>query len=179
MIRVNLLPVKRRKKPIPVPPFIGALVVILFCTAIGLIYTSSHLNKKIKDYTTQRQANQAKIAELDKQIKEVQNYEANNKAFEEKKNIIERLQQTQNAPVRLMVETVSRVTGGVWLDSLDENNWLIKISGKGFSNAEIVSFVDSLKGSDYFLNVVLVETKKIRIKDVPVYSFKLTMRMKV
>ncbi len=179
MIRINLLPVKRRKKPIPVPPFIGALVVILFCTAIGLAYTSSYLNKKIKSYTVQRQNNQKKIAELDKQIREVQNYEANNKAFEEKKNIIERLQQTQNAPVRLMVEMVSRVTGGVWLDSLEENNWLIKISGKGFSNAEIVTFVDSLKGSEYFSNVVLVETKKINIEDVPVYSFKIMMHMKV
>ncbi len=179
MIRVNLLSVKRRKKPIPVPPFIGALVVILFCTAIGLIYTSYYLNNKIKDYTIQKQTNQNKIAELDKKIKEVQNYEANNKAFEEKKNIIERLQQTQNVPVRLIIELAARLTGGVWFDSLDENNWLIKISGKGFSNAEIVTFVDSLKKSEYFSDVVLIETKKVRIKNVPAYSFKLTMHMKV
>ena len=179
MIRVNLLPVKRRKKPIPIPPFLGALVLILFCTGIGLVYTSSYLNKKIAGYTAQRKNNEKKIAELDKKIKEVQNYEANNKAFEEKKNIIEQLQHSQNAPVRLMIETVLRLTDGVWLDSLDENNWMIKIAGKSFSNAEIVNFVDSLKGSEYFSGVVLIETKKVRIKNVPAYSFKLTMHMKV
>jgi len=179
MIRVNLLPVKRRKKPTIVPPFIVLMVFILLFSGIGMGVVTYRLNAKITNYTKQKNQNQKRIQELDEKIREVQNYEANNKEFEEKRQIIEKLQRSQNAPVRLMKELAARLTDGVWLESVKEDNWNISLSGMGFTNADIVTFVDSLKGSKYFVDVVLLNTVRKKVGEVPVYSFTIKTRLQI
>lgn len=179
MIRVNLLPVKRRKKPTPVPPFIVGLVFLLLFEGIGLAVMSYQMNGRIDKYNEQKAANAARIAELDKTIREVRDYEANKKAFEEKIGVIERLEQTQNAPVRLLAELAANLSDGVWLETLKEAGWGITITGKGFTNADIVQFVDNLKRSPHFDEVVLVKTQRMQVGQVPVYQFVMRAKLKV
>jgi len=179
MIRVNLLPVKRRKKPTPVPPFVVGLVFILLFETIALGVTSYQMNRRIDRYEAQKRQNAARLKELDQKIREVRDYEANKKAFEEKIAIIERLEQTQNAPVRLLSELAANLSDGVWLDTLRESRWKVTLTGKGFTNADIVGFVDNLKASPYFTEVVLVKTERTKVGEVPVYRFTVRARLKV
>jgi len=179
MIRVNLLPVKRRKKTAPVPAWVMVLVFLLLVTGLGLVYTSHYMNSRIKSFTAQKKQNEARLKELDKQIREVKNYEQNNREYEEKSQVIEQLGKNQNAPVRMVLELAKSLTDGVWVVSLKERGGQIDLKGKGFTNSEIVNFVDSLKTSEYFSDVVLVETKRETVGDIPVYSFSARLRLKV
>jgi Tfp pilus assembly protein PilN len=175
MIRINLLSVKRKKKPAQVPLFVVLAVLLLTVSGIGIAYGHYYLADKAKQYTARRAQNQQRLDELEQKIQEVKNFEENNKDFERKKGIIERLGKSQNAPVILLNEIGVRLTDGIWLETLDESNWQIKVVGKSFSNAEIVNYIDSLKNSKLFNNVVLVETKKEGGTDTPLYSFSLTL----
>ena len=119
------------------------------------------------------------IEELSRVIKDVDDFEANNREFEQKRKVIEDLQTSQNAPVQLVNEIVSRMTDNVWLDSLTESSWNISLNGRGYSNADIVALVESLKSSALFKDVVLVHTKRAEEQGIPVYAFTITMRMQV
>lgn len=179
MIRVNLLPVKRRKKRTPIPPFVVVLVLVLLLMGIGLAFTTHNLNKTIEQYAAEKAANDQQIQELSRIIKDVDDFEANNREFEQKRKVIEDLQTYQNAPVQLVNEIVSRMTDNVWLDSLTESQWNISLAGRGYSNADIVAFVESLKSSAVLKDVVLVQTRRAQEQGVAVYAFTITMRMQV
>jgi len=179
MIRVNLLPVKRRKRQASVPPYILVLVLVLLLVGTGLAFMTHSLNGTIEEYIAEKSANDAEIKNLNKIIKDVDDFEANNREYEQKRKVIENLQTYQNAPIQLLNELIARMVDNVWLDSLTENNWNISLTGKGYSNADIVAFVDSLKASPHFKDVVLVQTKRADEQGIPIYAFSITMRMQV
>lgn len=179
MIKINLLPTKRKKKPTPVPMFIVAMAFLVVFAVIASGYAVYFLNSKIKDLEAQKRANQNKIAELNKKIEEVKGFEQRNKVFMERKKIIEELTMNQSLPVRVLDEISRRLTDGIWLDALKISRGGISISGDGFSNSDIVTYVQSLKGSSLFTNVVLLGTTRTEISGVTVYKFNINFDLSV
>lgn len=179
MIKVNLLPVKRKKKPKPIPSFIVTMVIITIVTIIvmaNLVFLfSSRLSAKKKDF----KANESKIAELKQKIKEVENFEQLNKTIQQKSSIIEQLRRNQSIPVKLLDETSSLLPNGVWIDAMTVSGENVNIEGYAFANSDIVSYVDNMKNSQVFTEVYLQESKSIIIENTPLYIFKLTFKIKV
>jgi type IV pilus assembly protein PilN len=176
MIKINLLPVKRKKKPKPVPPFVIAAVLLLTASAIASFYVSYYFKEKIGELEDQKTSKTAEIARLDERIKEVQDFEALNQKATERKNIIEQLTATQSVPVKILDEMSMRLTEAVWLTSMDITSGKIDILGFGFSNDDIVAFVQSLKGSTLFQDATLLETSQTTTDGVQTYTFKITMK---
>lgn len=178
MIKINLIPVKRKKKPKPIPMFIVWGVLLLILSGIGAAYTSYYLKDKIKNLELQKASNEAKIATLKDRIKEVSNFEKLNKTFTEKKQVIETLRANQSIPVKLLSEFNKYMTEGVWFNNLSVSGSIIQIEGAGFSNSDIVSFIQNLKNSAMLSDSVLEETRMAKQDGVDVYTFKLTIKMK-
>ncbi len=179
MIRVNLLPVKRRKKAKPLPSFVIALVLVLTFTAVGIGWTTYWIQGKIAELNEKIAKDEAHLEELKIIVAEVEDYEKNNADFERKKEVIEKLKRNQNAPTRFLHEIAANLADGVWVSSIKESGWAVTLRGYGFSNTDIVNYMDNLKSSPYINNVELVETKQTKLGDVRLYSFEARFRLKV
>ncbi|MDA8087288.1 MAG: PilN domain-containing protein [Nitrospiraceae bacterium] len=201
MIRINLLQHKRRKKGKKVPSFITAGLGLLLLAIIVTFYFDYSMKGRLSSLAQQKAGNDNKIAMLQSKIAEVQNFEKLNTKFKERKQIIEQLRQNQALPVKILDEISTRLTDGVWLNSLNispapalpakvqrgpktaqpaggaiSDN--IQMSGFGYTNDDIVQFVQTLKASSLFTDVYLIGTSKTSISGVEAYSFSLTMKVK-
>jgi type IV pilus assembly protein PilN len=179
MIKVNLIPIKRKKKAKPVPTFllIGILVTIIAVFISGFfIYKAS---AKLSDKQSESAKNEKTLADLKEKIKAVENFEQLNKTFEQRTKIIEQLSKNKSVPVMLLDEVSKLLPIGVWLDKMTVSDTNVKISGYGFTNTDIVAFVDNIKASQFFTDAYLLQSQSKKVDDVPAYQFELTFKIKV
>jgi len=178
MIRINLIPAKKKKKAKPVPKFVIALVVLTLISAVASWLAVSYYNGKISDLQNQKRSNEAKIAELKKKIEEVEGYEERNRIFQERRKLIEELTKNVSLPAKVLDELAARLTQGVWVTAISISRNSISISGVGFSNSDIVDYIESLKASPMFEGVMLGGTTSATISQTNVYNFTLKMNIK-
>jgi Tfp pilus assembly protein PilN len=178
MIRINLLPTKRKRALIIPPPVIygvAALVVLIIITVILTLF----LNKQISTVQNQIFAKEQRLKSLQSRLEEVKNYERDNEEFRKKTQVIEQLKKNQIAPLRLLDEVSEMLPKGVWLSELVDNAGIISVSGYAHTNYDLVTYVQKLKESKYIEDVTLVESRQRDIDDFSVYKFKLTFKIKV
>ena len=178
MIKINLIPAKRKKKPKHVPPFIIAMILLLIVSGVASAYAVYYMDSKVQDLELKKKVNVGKIAKLDKRIREVKDFEKLNQSFLKRKKIIEELTKSQSVPVRVLDEMSRRLTDGIWLVSMKISATGVTISGVGFSNTDIVSFVQNLKVSALFENVVLGGTQLKKSGTVETYTFNIRLNIK-
>lgn len=179
MIRINLLPVKRKKKPKPLPTFVVSVTIIAVFFAVGLFYLYFYYNRSLSAVKTQHEQNKIRIAELKKRIQEVDNFEKLNKTFDERNKVIEQLRRNQNVPAMMLDEISRHLPNGVWLKSMNYVGGTVTIEGYAFSNSEVVSYVDNLKGAKRFAEIYLQESKQAEIEKIPLYIFKMTFKVTI
>ena len=179
MIRINLLPTKRKKKAIEFPiHFIPGIFVTVIAAVLMIVYYF-YLNNQISTMKADKAAKEQRLIEIKEKIKEVENYEKDNEAFRQKNNVIEELKAKQAAPLILLDEVSNMLPKGVWLTSLAESGGTIKISGVAFTNPDLVNYVQNLKGSKYMTDVQLIESRQAKIEQSSVYNFSLSFKMKI
>lgn len=179
MIRVNLLPTKRRKKPKAVPTFLIYIALVTTVIIIASGYVFWYLNSQLTSLKQQKKANETQIAELKNKIKEVENFEAQKKTLEQRKNIIEQLRKNQSLPVRILIEMSNVLPNGVWLQNMAVAGENINISGSGFTNEDVVNYVDNLKKSKLFTDIYLQGSTKSEVGKIIMYQFSITCKAKV
>ena len=159
MIKVNLLPVKRKKKSKPVPTFLVTGILLTIIAGIVMAYLVFFFNSRLSDRKAQFESNEKRIAELKQQIKEVEGFERRNKTFQDRNSIIEQLSRNKSLPVKLLDEMNTVLPTGIWLVGMSVGAKDVNISGYGFSNNDIVSYVNNMKNSPLFTEVYLNESK--------------------
>jgi type IV pilus assembly protein PilN len=179
MIKVNLLPVKRKKKAKPLPSFLLATIAVTVAACLIMGYLVFFFTTRLSERKTTFAKNETKIAELKEKIKAVEDFEKRNKSFKERNDIIEQLSKNRSVPARLLDELSTLMPAGIWLRTLSITGDSISLDGYGFSNTEIVTYVDNIKGSKLFTEVYLQESKSMELEKIPLYMFKLTLKMKV
>ncbi len=178
MIRINLLPSGKKKAVVIPPAFIyGTISAVLLLIAI--IVSFIYLNGKISNMEAEIFTKEKKLNELKLVLKEVENYEKDNAEFRMKTQIIEQLKRNQIIPLRLLDEVSEMLPNGVWLTNLIDQGGSVSIRGYAFSNSDLVTYVQNLKGSKFVTDVMLVESRQDAIDKYMVYRFKLTFKVKV
>lgn len=179
MIRINLLPAKRKKKASEFPiHFIPGIFITVAAVVLMIVYYF-YLNNQISTKKAEKTTKEQRLVEIKEKIKEVENYEKDNEAFREKNKVIEELKAKQAAPLRLLDEVSNMLPKGVWLTELAASGGTVKISGVAFANADLVNYVQNLKGSQYLTDVQLVESRQAKIEESTVYNFSLLFKMKI
>ena len=178
MIKVNLLPVKRKKKHKPIPSFIVTMVIIVLVTIIVMANLAFFFNSRLSKKKALFKTNENKIVELKQKIKEVENFEQLNKTIEQRNGIIEQLRKNQNMPVRLLDEANNLLPSGIWLDKMAVSGENVSMEGYAFANSDIVTYIDNIKNSQIFTEVYLQESKSTTIENTLLYMFKLTFKIK-
>jgi type IV pilus assembly protein PilN len=179
MIRINLLPAKRKKKASEFPIHFIPGIFVSIITLVLLVVYFFYLNNQIASIKADRTAKEQRLAEIKEKIKEVENYEKDNEVFREKNKVIEELKAKQAAPLILLDEVSNMLPRGVWLTSLTDNGGIITISGVAFTNPDLVNYVQNLKGSKYMSDVQLIESRQAKIEQSSVYNFSLSFKMKI
>ncbi|WP_353684114.1 PilN domain-containing protein [Thermodesulfovibrio sp. 3907-1M] len=184
MIKINLLPKKEIKKAgkkieiklsgeivkkLAIP--VGLTLIVLVAILVYCEITKSALEKDI-------QLQKRTIEGLQKKIQEVKKFEAMNKDIEAKAKLIENLKKMQSAPVSILSIVVKRLPDGVWLTALTFDN-TITVEGIGFSNLNVVQFVDNLKATPELQDVYLVESQQTEFEKQAVYKFTVKFKLKV
>jgi type IV pilus assembly protein PilN len=177
MIKVNLLPVKKKKKKKPLPTFLISMVLITLLAGAILAYLIFVFSGRVSERQAKVKEDEAKIAELKQKIKDVEDYEKRNAVFQKRKEIIEKLGKNKSFPVKILDEISALLPAGVWLTSMDVKADTVNLSCTAFSNTDVVNYVDNIKKSKLFTDVYLQESVQTQTSGVPLYNFRLTFKV--
>ncbi len=180
MIKINLLPTKK-KPPKKVTELQQQLILgtlILGLVVIGMWFYWKTLNTRINNLTRDKAAAEARIREQDNVLKEVKSVEDERKRVAEKIGIIEQLKKNQGMLVHLLDDLSKALPQGVNVTALTENGGKIHLEGMGFTNNDIVRFVDNLKATPSCADVFLLESAQGSEGGVEIYKYKLQFTFK-
>jgi len=178
MIKVNLLPVKKRKKQKPIPAFLISTLFITLAAGAILAYIVFFFSGKVSERQAKVKNNGAKIEELKLKIKDVEDFEKRNAIFQQRKDIIETLGRYKSVPVKILDEISAQLPVGVWINSMDVKGDGVNLSCTAFTNSDVVVYVDNLKNSRLFSDIYLLESVQAKTKEISLYNFRVTFKVK-
>ncbi len=179
MIRINLLTEKGKRKFKGPENLVRALVIVNLSAWLIAGAVIVWLHFRVAQLGDETSANKKVVDTLTKRINETKKFEKLNKELGEQSELIETLRKNQSVPVRVLDEVSMLIPEGVWLNSLFFKDDGINLEGNGFSNIDIVVFIDNLKKSPDLLDVYLDESREAEIEKVKVYKFKAHFKVKV
>lgn len=149
MPRINLLPWRdelrqRRKKEF----FLSILGAALMGAALTF-GTKLYYQALIENQQDLNDMLRAEIAELDKQIADIESFEARKDQLLERMDIIEELQVLRPEAVHLMDELVNVMPNGVYLTEVTQENRDVEVVGVGQSNQRIATLYRNIDESEW------------------------------
>ncbi len=183
MILINLLPhreaARKRRKEVFQMVMFGALLIGLLIAA-GIY---AWFQWRIESQQARNTFLQSEIAELNKQIKDVEGLEAEIAALRARQTAVEDLQADRNMPVHLLSDLTQLLPEGVYLTSLKQNGLAVEIKGSAQSNERVSEVLRNLSsGSPWITKPVLKEivagTVEVAPKDMrKVVNFSMTFTL--
>ena len=177
MIRINLIPTKRRKKAKPIATYLVSTVFVVVGFIAITFFAHSFMTSKVEELERRSAKNKAEIARLDKEIKKVRDFERIRDEFKRKKGVIEELTANQSLPVRVLDNLSQRLSKGIWLTTMKISKKSVSIAGVGFNNNDIVDYVQNMKESTIFKDVVLLGTTKAMAGQVETFRFNINFKI--
>lgn len=181
MIRINLLPSKRKKKSKPLPMYLIYSGVALIASLAVFFFVNSYMNSRIGALEAEKAEKTAKLKKLDEQIKSVKDFENKKAELEKRVRIILEIAQKKSLPAKFLSELSIRLDDikGVWITSMKFAGKTITLSGVAFNNNDAVNFRNMLHNNPpespvKFTQVKLPGTQKVSLKGNTVYNFSMT-----
>ena len=177
MIKINLLPhlkAKKAKQQTLLQYQIWVLAGLLVVLTLVLGYFWLHLENRVEVLRQQKVARVQELEALKKKVREVENFERDKKAFEEKIKIIRQLKLNQSGPVQLLDQVSRSLPQRVWLTEISQRGNEVHITGKAMGNPDLVGFIKRLRRSRVFSSVDLLESRQANEAGVPIYNFRLS-----
>jgi type IV pilus assembly protein PilN len=182
MIRINLLGQARPKATAHAVPLEATIRVLMLLAAIGLALVILGIRyvtmKGDLDRTNQEiaRATQEK-ARLELVRQQVEQYERDMAALQQRISVIEDLQRNRTGGqelLQMVANTVAR-TDALWLTSLSRKGNTLSIEGEAASINAVANFITQMKRSGYFGNIEIKEAKENDItKNVETFFFSMT-----
>jgi type IV pilus assembly protein PilN len=152
MPRINLLPwraeLRQRRKKEFLVALAGTLVV-----GAGVIYLSK---LTVQGWTTAQLGRndilRSEIAELDKQIEEIEGLENQRERLLARMDVIQQLQQSRPEPVHLLDELVNAVPEGVNLTEVVQLADRIELRGLAQSSTRVSALMRNIESSEWLKN---------------------------
>jgi len=145
MIHINLLPVRQEKKREVGRQFLVVVGGALFVTLLGNWLWYDGLASEEKKNAQRIASTQARIAELEKVIGEVDKINARKKDVQGKLAILGDLRKQRSGPVRMLDALSTAIPKKVWLTAFDEKGNLVKMSGRAASHEDVAEFMRGLQ----------------------------------
>ena len=175
MLKINLLPIRQLKKRAKATQqLFGMFSLFLFVLAIlavaGVLQAQkiSGIESQISALTNEKNSHTPtlnKIAKLKKDKEE----------FVRKTSIIKQLKEDSSLTVHTMDEVANRVDNQrMWLQSMQQQNASLRLSGVALDNQTVAQFMDHLKESPFVKDVTLANSSMKVVSGRNLKSFELT-----
>jgi type IV pilus assembly protein PilN len=178
MIKINLLPSKKKKRAKPVPSFVIASIGVTLAVCVLLAYLVYSFSSTVTAKKNQVAENEKTLASLREKIKSVNDYEQRNATYKQRKEIIEQLGRNKTMPVKVVDQVSALLPQGVWLTSMGLTGRNVNLGCMAFTNTDVVNYVNNLKKAQLFTDVFLQESVQSQVSGFSVYSFRLTFQVK-
>ncbi|GAC1628078.1 MAG: hypothetical protein NVS9B10_17650 [Nevskia sp.] len=157
--RINLLDWRAERRARLKKQFLSllGLGVLVSAAAVGLAYIS--MQQAVESQQGRNLFLTAQIADLDKQIKEIQELEKVKQNLLARMRVIEQLQQSRSATVHFFDEIVNTVPDGIYLTSVKQSGQNVTIDGIAESSGRISTYLKNLDSSPWFKDPKLVVIK--------------------
>lgn len=182
MAQLNLLPWREELRKQRQLRFGYAVLAAVAATVIVMICVHLYINHRISVQTVRNKFLDNKIAELNRQIKEIEALEAKKSTLKAKLEIIQTLQLSRPEIVRLFNEIAAAVPEGIFLESLDQVGSVITVTGITQSNARVSGLMQNIENSPHLIEPELAVIQASNAggagQALPASSFRLKLRQK-
>ena len=184
MIRINLLPFRAARKKENVKRQITVYAVTVFVVLGAMAWTYYSVSSRLSALKEEEQQIQADLKRFEKDILEINEYEAKIAELRAKLDVIKELEEKKTGPVHLLDEIAMAVPSQqLWLKSYEEKSGVLTLQGTAMDNETVARFMTNLEKSDYIKSVDLqssrmrtMERYKLRVSDFilscKTYAFK-------
>ena len=177
MIRINLLPVREKKKKESTRKMLSILILTLGLLALVIVFFHLSLSSQINQVQSQMTAYNEEIRRLKIDTKDVDKFKAEKEDLQRRLNIIYTLQRAKTGPVRVLDDVAMALPGKLWLTALKEKGGKMEVKGVAFDNQDIATYMTNLEKSGVIKNVELVIAQQLEKKDVKLKEFTLTCQV--
>ena len=144
MIRINLLPVRAKLKEEAGQKQLIFFILLIVAAGVGNFYWYRNISDQADKLRQDVQNKDKEIADLNRIIGEVQNYEKDNKALEDKLKVLDTLKRGRTGPVKMLDAMASSIPKNVWLRKLEEKAGGMTLDGAARSNDDLAEFMKAL-----------------------------------
>ncbi len=186
MIRINLLPIRKKIKEqnIRYQITVGVGIIVLSVFVLGYLYSllSRELNEKEAQFNDLDKEN----TKLDKVVGDINKFRAEKKALKAKLDVIDSLSRNRLMIVKILDEISRAKPEKLWLTKLEQSEQKgtngdlnLKIQGRASSNEVIAQFMINLQKYPLFTDVDLLSTKQVKGKEggVKIKQFDITSKV--
>ncbi len=178
MIRINLLPVRQTQKRQTIQQQLLAGAALVVLTIIVCIVWAAGVSSTYESKVRLQKLKQDELAQLQKIIGEVNEFNATKKELQEKLRVIDELRKSKSGPVRAMDDLASEIPNRVWVTSFNEKEGAVTIEGQAIDHEDVSAFMKALQKSKYFTGVQLGYSRASAPKrGVTLYTFQITCRV--
>ena len=152
----------------------GAIVAAAAITLgiIGFMYiTQANTISQKRDHLKERRA---RMQQLDKVLKTIEELEKTRKVLENKVKLITQLKSQQQDTVKMMDELSNALPDWVWLTNLTFSNRTLTMRGKTLGNNLISDFINNLKGTGAFSNIHFPGSVRKKQGGLDIFEFSIT-----
>jgi type IV pilus assembly protein PilN len=160
-MRINLLPHREQKRQARQRQFVSLAVALAILGVAIVALVHGILAARIDNQLSRNNLLKTRIAELDKQIKEIDKLRDQIQQVLARKQVVETLQANRNEAVHLLDQLVRQLPEGVYLQSVKQTDKKVQIVGYAQSNARVSTLMRNIEGSPWLEKPELVEIKLV------------------
>jgi type IV pilus assembly protein PilN len=177
MIPINLLPHRAERRKAQQRQFL-AMAGIAAAVGIALVVlVHGLLAQRIENQERRNRFLTEKIAELDKQIDEIQKLKEQTQAMLARKKVVESLQSNRTEGVRLLDQLVRQLPDGLYLKSVKQTGDMVNVTGFATSNARVSTLMRNFEASPWLEAPTLVEIKAVKVGNANLNEFNLNVKV--
>ena len=180
MIRINLLPIGRRPVEEKIRKEISVFFLLTFFSLVIMAYFHVGHTREIKRITNEKMNLEKDIRRYQDRQKQLDNLKKQEKMIKQKLDVIDRLMQNRDLPVRILDQLAVRIPSDkMWIKNLTQKGNILTLTGVARGNETIAQFMESLAKSPYIdpNGVDLNQSRQVSIQGYKLKNFNLTARI--
>jgi type IV pilus assembly protein PilN len=156
MLKINLLPVRQLKKRAKAKKQLFGMFLLFMLVLVLLVITGAIQAQIISGLETNIAALQKEKDSYTPTLQKIAKLKKDREELARKTEIIQKLKADSSLTVRTLDEVASRIDNQrMWLESLQQENSSLRLSGVALDNQTIAQFMDNLKESPFVQDVTL------------------------
>ena len=162
MARINLLPWRAERRKQRQKEFMVMLGLSAVAGVVLWFFVNSYYNAQLDGQNERNSYLQQQIAQVDTQIKEIEELDKKKAKLLARKEVIEQLQANRSQMVHLFDQLVRTIPDGVILTSIKQEGDKLTLEGRSQSNARVSTYMRQLEGSGWMTkpDLSVIEAKE-------------------